>query len=470
MALLRSTRVLPPWFAALATAVALLAAGSQLALADGHSFVPASSGCMQVETSLEVKGNLKLLVTRPGKQGEKSERRLTPIPVNVVAKLSYAACDFAQADNTILHHTLRHYTAAEASMEVGQGKIVSTLGNERRLIVVHDTLEQSDLFAPAGPLDRAEFELLSTPLDAGLLAQFLPPTSVAVGKQWAPASEPLARLLRLDRVERSDVVVKLARVDKNQAALTIQGSLSGEVDGVASEIELNGKLLYDLAAQRCLELDAELREVRAASQGTPGFETAARIRTKIAACETPAVLAEARASSLKTTPDAATRLLRYVAVEQGFELVHEPQWRIVADQPNLAVLRLLEEGDMVAQCNISRLTPLAVGEQLTLEGFQADLKRSLGGSLQEFVEGSESLNESGLRVLRVTAAAMVADVPIHYVFYHVSDDRQNRVSLAFTMDAELAERFARSDDMLVGSLLFRTPAEPAREARRPSRE
>jgi hypothetical protein len=45
-------------------------------------------------------------------------------------------------------------------------------------------------------------------------------------------------------------------------------------------------------------------------------------------------------------------------------------------------------------------------------------------------------------------------VPIHYVVCHLSDDHQNRVSLAFTMDADNVERFGRSEETLIGSLQF----------------
>jgi len=140
----------------------------------------------------------------------------------------------------------------------------------------------------------------------------------------------------------------------------------------------------------------------------------------------------------------------------------------VSDQPELAVLRLIDRGDLVAQCNISRLTPLAAGEQLTLEGFQDDLKRSLRTTFGEFVEAGESLSDSGLRALRVVVAASVSEVPIHYVFYHLSDDHQNRVSIAFTMDAEMVERFGRSEETLISSFAFgetpRTSESTKREA------
>jgi hypothetical protein len=138
---------------------------------------------------------------------------------------------------------------------------------------------------------------------------------------------------------------------------------------------------------------------------------------------------------------------------------------VVSDQPDLAVLRLIERGDLVAQCNISRLNPLPAGEQLTLEAFQASLKKSLGTTFVDFLEAGESLSDSGLRVLRVVISAEVSEVAIQYVFYHLSDDQQNRLSLALTMDADNVERFGRAEETLIGSLQFTSKPAPAVSAK-----
>src|SRR5207253_1424628 len=151
------------------------------------------------------------------------------------------------------------------------------------------------------------------------------------------------------------------------------GKVSGGVDGVTSELEINGKLNFDLAKKCFTWLALNLNEDRAPSSGTPGFKTTSQIRVAIAPSELPAELTDEGMADLKTTPDESTKLLQFKA-RQNFELVYEPRWRVVTDQPDLAVVRLIERGDLVAQVNISRLSPLGEGEQLTLEAFQANLK------------------------------------------------------------------------------------------------
>ncbi len=407
----------------------------------------------RVETRIEVSGELKLLVTVGTEDGGKSRQKTSSVPVEVHAQLRYTDRSLTKSGENVIRHSIRHYELAEAKMTVGKGEILNKWGEEGNLIALQETTDQTDLFAPAGPLKRSELELLTVPCDSGLLNHLLPAKAVQPGDTWEPENALLTRLLRLEVVNQSDVKLTYVRNTKGIAHCTITGKVSGGIDGVTSDLELNGKLNFDPALKTCTWLALDLTEDRAASPGTPGFRTTSRILVAVAPVEVPAELSDTVLAEIKTTPDETTRLLKFVG-QPGFELVYEPAWRVVSDQPDLAVLRLIDRGDLVAQCNVSPLKPLGPGEQLTLEAFREGLKKGLGNSFGEFVEAGESLSDSQLRMLRVVIAAKVSEVPIHYVFYHVSDDHQNRLSLAFTMDAEQAERFGRSEETLLSSLRF----------------
>jgi hypothetical protein len=409
---------------------------------------PAKPMATQVEARLEVTGELKLFATPGGPVQQKST-----IPLVVSAHLRYSDRPLPAGGKT-LRHSVRLFDQAQVKMHVGKGDVKSQLSDDRRLIVVAETKDDLELFSPSGPLQRDELELLTVPGDSGLLDLLLPTREVKAGDTWEPPIEVLTRLLRLDVVNQNDVKVELLRVDQGIAIISIAGSASGGVEGVTSDIELSGKLNFDLSKKCCTWLALYLKEDRAASLGAPGFATTSQIRVAVAPRDAPAELSDEALAGLKTSPDESTRLLRFVSQPQGFEFIYEPDWRVISNQNDLAVLRLIERGELVAQCNISRLAPLGAGEQLTLEAYQAGLKKSLGTTFGDFVEAGESLSDSGLRVLRVVIAATVSEVPIHYVFCHLSDDHQNRLSLAFTMDADNVERFARSEETVIDSLQF----------------
>ena len=48
------------------------------------------------------------------------------------------------------------------------------------------------------------------------------------------------------------------------------------------------------------------------------------------------------------------------------------------------VLRFVDSGDLLAQCNISDLTPLPTGKQVGLEAFQQDVRRAIGERFEQF--------------------------------------------------------------------------------------
>jgi hypothetical protein len=120
-------------------------------------------------------------------------------------------------------------------------------------------------------------------------------------------------------------------------------------------------------------------------------------------------------------------------------------------------MRLVERGDLVSQCNISSLPALASGKQLTLDGFELDIRKALGDDFGSFVESKQELSENQLAVLRVVVAGMVQEVPIEWVYYHLTDATGRRVSLVFTHESAKIEQFAAADRSIVASFRMMEP-------------
>ncbi|MCH9007895.1 hypothetical protein IIA29_07795 [candidate division KSB1 bacterium] len=110
---------------------------------------------------------------------------------------------------------------------------------------------------------------------------------------------------------------------------------------------------------------------------------------------------------------------------------------------SLAVLRMVDRGELLAQCNLSALPK--VKKPVTLAEFQRDVERSLGNNFGRFVSAAQNVNESGYAVFRVVVRGTVSQLPIQWIYYLVQDRRGHRVSLAFTLEQSLRERFAEAD-------------------------
>ena len=144
----------------------------------------------------------------------------------------------------------------------------------------------------------------------------------------------------------------------------------------------------------------------------------------------------------------------------------------MVDRHDVAILRMIDRGELIAQCNASSLPDLPAGKRVSLEAFQADIQRALSTEFGEVVEASQGTSNDGLRILRVVIAGLASELPIQWRYYHISNGAGRQVSFVFTMDAKLVERFAESDQVVIGSFEFAEAVAPAPSAPRqgPARE
>ncbi len=145
-------------------------------------------------------------------------------------------------------------------------------------------------------------------------------------------------------------------------------------------------------------------------------------------------------------------LVRIASVPGRYQMLADRRWKTIVDTGEESILRLVEKNDVVAQCNITRLPKLTSGTQLTLDAMQDDIKRSLDKNLDQLLEASEKKNSGGMRVLRVVAVGKSSDVPVRWVYAHISDDSGRRISMVFTMSGEASEGFGMADEQMLSSL------------------
>ncbi len=138
-------------------------------------------------------------------------------------------------------------------------------------------------------------------------------------------------------------------------------------------------------------------------------------------------------------------------------MAYDRRWHITRDDADVTVLRLLDRGELVAQCNISPLPKLADGKRISLEEFQHDVQKTLGKHFEVLEIAAESKNTAGLNVLKVVASGTVSELPIEWRYYLLTDSTGLRVALSFTLEKKFAERFADSDATLIESLTFLEP-------------
>jgi hypothetical protein len=409
----------------------------------------------RVEIALQVGGDLKLM----------NDGKAKDLPMSVVANLKYDELLLTTGAAGHPSRTARFYDDSRAVIKVEQGGEKPALAPERRLIVAEKLDKQpARLYCPQSPLKREELDLIDVPGNSLLVDGLLPDKPVAQGESWKLSDDTLADLLGLDAVSWSDVTSVLGETKDGVAEIASAGSISAAVAGVATEIELKAKYRFDLGQERLIYVALLIKEKRAVGHVGPGLDTVAKVLMSITPIASSNNLTPERIAQAQAAADEVAQTLSYAAASGQFQFEYDRRWFLTSDDKRLTVLRLLDRGELVAQCNIS-LLPAADKKPVSLAEFQSDVQKSLGKNFGKFTSASQNTSPAGYAVLRVVAQGVVGELPIEWVYYLVADPQGKRVSLAFTYEQNLGERFGQADRALVNQLRMTEP--PAPTAARP---
>ncbi len=358
--------------------------------------------------------------------------------------------------------SLRDYRRAEATIRVGDDALRPTLRPERSLLVASVDDHSALLFSPQEPLSRDELETVDILGNSLLLDRFLPRAPLEVGQTWKPDNSLLAQFLGLDTVEQSDVQCELVEVTDTVARFQVTGDLEATIHGIPSRIQLIGKYRYDRQTQRIDWFALAMKEVRATAPVAEGFDVVAQVQVRIVPQGGPDAFEREIPDGLALEPRDDLERLCYESADSSWRLTHSRKWFVVHDGPDLVVLRLVQQGEIVAQCRISPLPQVPVDRLPTLDRFRQDVRQALGDRFDRFVSAGQWAHEAQYRVYRVvvsgTAEAELkqttAKVPIEWRYYLVADREGRRMAFAVPVEAELADRLGDADRELVEAFRF----------------
>jgi hypothetical protein len=137
----------------------------------------------------------------------------------------------------------------------------------------------------------------------------------------------------------------------------------------------------------------------------------------------------------------------------AIQMTHDRRWHVTGDFPRQTVMRCVDDGKLLAQLNVTELAKLPVGRELSLEEFQTEIQTALGDQFREFIAAAKQ-QVNGHRVLRVATAGVVGDVPIHWIYYHVTDSAGRRAAHVYILENKNLEAFQGVDQQMVASFAF----------------
>jgi hypothetical protein len=363
-----------------------------------------------------------------------------------------------------IRRAVRDYQKVEATVSIGDGQFRPALERRHHLIAVEAGKQSALLFSPLGSLTRDELDAIDVQANSLLFDRLLPDTAGRPGDRWSHSPELMAALLGLDEVAKSTVQSTLKEVAGDAVRMEIAGQVEGAIYGVATKIEIQGRYRFRRQARRIDWLGLLIKEDRPGSFVDDGMSVVSRLQVSITPVEPPASLADAALAKLRLEPDPELASLAYRSPNGDWQCRHDRRWCIYRQgvKTSVAVLRLMDRGTLVAQCNLASLADHAPGKLVSLAEFQEDVRRALDKSFGQFVEASAS-SPGAYRVYRVVVDGTASDLPMQWIYYLVAEPEGRQAALTFTVEQKLAERFADADKPIVQSLRFAAAKDAKKE-------
>jgi hypothetical protein len=209
-----------------------------------------------------------------------------------------------------------------------------------------------------------------------------------------------------------------------------------------------------------------VKEKRGVGHVGPGLDVVARLQMALAPLEKSGHLTDAALKGLPLNLPAAEPRLLHRASGADYSLLLGREWHVVDDRRDIVVLRLIDRGELVAQCNIATPPPSEPGTAISLAKFQSDIENALGMNFGQLVEASTAPGAHGYTVHRIIAVGAANELPMQWHYYLVAHPDGRQVVLAFTLEPSLRDRLATADRAVVDGLEFL--AQPTATAGQPT--
>lgn len=405
--------------------------------------------CAETEISLMVAPQSER-VTRIAYQLQIRGKMLVPAPTggdNTSLKLSSSAdfvFDQRQFPSAVTGppalRAIRRFAQAGSRTVVGEdhmttvqlpeaGRTIQVLGSDSTLIQ----------FSPEVRLTRQHVDLLQFSCDPLAVAGLLPGRAIQnESEKWNTDAWVIPLLAGMDATVSQSAACHLVSLNPSEAVVGFDAQAEGAISGAPSKVQLRGQLTFDRTAAIITKLAGVRTETRGAGAVSPGLDITADIQW------TQEIVTPASnlPTELSAAPPAAAQLMLTLVTPWRLRLVHPREWHLFHETNDLIILRMLHNGSLTGQCNLSRAATVPAGEFTAEEEFLESVRSQMataGGSIAT----SEVLpNRSGWRVHHVRASSEAGQKTIVWDYYLCSADTGEQFSVIFS--------HAGSDDAIFG--------------------
>jgi hypothetical protein len=431
--------------------VVLLLAGAGLAGAQTYSLAEPvqADDCGTYHLEMTLSGEMK--VNRDGKA--------VPLTLTAAATHEFSERVLAVGKTGLAEKTARVYANARAAIRAGDERSERTLRKERQLIVAQRHGDQYLVYSPAGPLTREELELTGEHFDTLTLTGLLPGKAVAVGDTWKVNNAVAQALCNFEGLTEQSLTCKLEEVKDNVARVSVSGTATGIDLGAMVKLNIEGGYHFHLGTKHLTDLEWTQKDDR--DQGPVSPATSVQTTTKLTRAvidQLPEALGDVKLVSVPSGFEVPAPLLalEYRDPQGRFGLTLGRDWQTVSRNEEHVVLRLMDQGDFVAQVTITPWTTDPNGKHLSADEFKEAMAATPGWDMeQELQVGEVPLPKDDDRwVYRISALGKMDGLDVMQNFYLVAGPGGKQVVLLFTLTPKKATKLADRDLSMACSIDF----------------
>ncbi len=358
---------------------------------------------------------------------------------------------------------LRRYQLAEADITIDGQKTVNQLPGNSRQIVAEGTGTGIRVWSPDTRMSYLAVELLRSPGDSLALASLLPTTPVEQGSSWEPAYWTLPMLTGIEAVSKSTLKCSVSKIDDQYVVIQVAGGVEGATLGAFANIEIDGQIAWDRKAGHIRQAKITQTEKRTVGAVSPGMNVTATVYVDRQISGVKGGLTDSATDAIPISPEADQLALAFNC-PWNLTFDCDRDWHVFHQTNDVAVLRYLRNGSLIAQCNVSPVPQVAAGSHTPEPQFQSDIRTALGSQFRGIEKAEQIPTTDGRWLYRVTATGVARDVPMHWFYYLCAAPNGQQVAFVYAVESRLVEQFGGQDIPQVRSLHF-LPATTSTAAR-----
>ncbi len=357
---------------------------------------------------------------------------------------------------------VRHVDQAAAAINGEVRPTATTLRREVALLVA----EKRDrgwpvvVFSPAGPLSWSELELVQVAGDPLALADLLPPAPVAVGDHWKVRDMAVKVLSGYDTITSHNLEATLESADGSRARIRLKGRIEGSAFGGTGVIGCDGFATFDRVLRRVDQLDLNRVETRQAGPVEAGLDMKSTLTVTRHSADTSDALSDAALAEVPLAYSRQRELLQMAVPGGRATLLADRDWHIFWENSRMAILKRLDGGRVIAQCNLMVGPSAGKGRHQDPGQFRDDIRRGLKDRFVQFLGAGEidGHQDGGFR-FKVGVQGREGDLGVIWYYYLLAGPSGDQLLATFTLAEDHLKIFGDRDLELIGSLRW-LPAQP----------